>query len=169
MRNLALDPSYRATGWAVFDDMKLEDYGVITTSRDATARYVMEDNIRRDTIIWRDLNQLMRFIDGDVIAEMPSGGAQSAHAAGGMARVSGVVVASCLSAGLNLIPLTASVCQKKTYGKCLKSEKKSASIRYVTNLYPQLAGLPKYKAEHICDAIAAYLAADSMDLVRKEK
>lgn len=168
MINLALDPSYRATGWAVFDDMKLEDYGVITTSRKA-ARYVMEDNIRRDTIIWRGLNLLMRFVDGDVFAEMPSGGAQSSAAAGAMARVSGIVVASCLTAGLSLIPLTAAVCQKKTYGKCLKSEKKHASIRYVTNLYPQLAELPKYNAEHICDAIAAYLAADSMGLVRKEK
>jgi hypothetical protein len=168
MIHLALDPSYCNTGWAVMDGMKLEDYGVIATKKDDSAKSVMRDNLRRDFDIVTQLSVLLRFIDGQVYAEMPSCGGKSAGAITAMARISGLVSATCFLERKMLVPITAHVAQQKTIGKCLTKDKKTYTMAYVIERYPALAKEPKRRAEHVCDAIAAYLAADSMGLVRKE-
>ena len=112
---LALDPSYRATGWAEMEGRLLRNFGVISTAMDVMAKSVMLDNIRRDGAIARCLLGLIPRASA-VVAEMPSCGGKSARAIADMARVSGIVTALCHANEVPLIPVSAGQAAALTIG-----------------------------------------------------
>lgn len=167
MNILALDVAYNHMGWAQMCDDILMAYGVIEPKKPNSGS-AMLDYCIMDEHICNELDRLMVPVLY-VVAEMPSCGAKSARAIAAMARASGIVSATCAVRGVRLTLVTAQQAYKHTVGgKFGGEEKKKKTMEYICNLYPQIVDLPLCRKEHVCDAIAADLAARKMGLLDKE-
>lgn len=168
MNILALDVAYNHMGWAQMCSDDLLAYGAIEPKKPNSGS-AMLDYCIMDEHICNGLDRLMLPVMY-VVAEMPACGAKSARAIAAMARASGIVSALCSATGTKLIAVTAQQAYKHTVGeKFGGEEKKQKTMEYICNLYPQIVDLPLCRKEHVCDAIAAYLAARKMGLLSKEE
>ncbi len=164
---LALDPSFRSTGWAVLKAGDILACGCIRTepSTSKTSVRVADDDAECCQRIARQLADLIRkYAIGGIIAELPTGGSKNSRANGCMARAGAIVA---VVAEMLKIPAewTTPGAGKEITGKKVASKKEVEKA--VLCRWPD-APLPKTKCgrEHVADALAAYVAAENGVLVR---
>lgn len=162
---LAIDPSFRNTGWAIMDAKQVYTVGLIETKRDKDLM-VFEDNLRCGLKIvdgflsaYGDTSEQA----GDSEALPPvyaeaMGGSKSAKAASMMAMVQGILVGT-LGQDYDLTLMLPQTVKKICCGS--RSATKEDIKARVMELYPQAQELmvaagytQKARQEHIFDAIA---------------
>ncbi len=164
---LSIDVGFRSLGWAVFESGKLVKCGVIETapSKKKTARR-SDDNAVRCSQIALGLKSVIEEnnIKG-VVGELPVGGAKSAKALAQMAMATGVVVAVLSILDIPVEWATPFEIKTATTGK--KSATKEEVMESIKTKFDYFK-FPKTKAvfEHVADAIGAYLALKSGNIIK---
>ncbi len=173
MNTLALDPSFRSTGYTVWVDDKPIDAGVLKTNN-------KEFKTEHRLVSMQDLACIMKTISGikeliekyeieKVVAELPTGGSKSAKAAKSMSFCYGFIAGPIVFMGVEFKTLTPQAVKKFVYKKC--SGDKDGIMDFVTeklNLKTTGNKLTKWHIcdkvfgkgdfEHIADSVVVYLA-----------
>lgn len=158
---LCLDVSLRSTGFAVYNKerRRFVDWGCFQTEsrKKEDGTYQSEDNARRyREMAWSLRNVVKTYSPAVVLAEMPSGGAQSQKAAVAMASSAAVVVTTVYLLGLRLFQIQP--LQVKRLVASHGPVPKIAIQRLVRATFN--VRLPDdARAEHIADAMATLLVA----------
>lgn len=170
---LALDPSFRATGWALLrigDPFRVEEVGVIATEKahKKDKAFAGDDNHRCASILAGGLHALMQR-DVALICAEAQAGSKSSKAAQMMGMAWGVV--SAVSAVQNLPVLQARPTQVKEANCGVKTASKEDVQAAVSNRFPEAAGLlasvkKKSLHEHVYDALSVAVACFDSTEVR---
>ena len=168
---LAIDAGFESMGWALVqpDGAKVIDAGIVRTKRSIKKKgvRVADDDAERCQILARGLSLLIRGNNvSGVICEMPSAGAQGARANRCMG-MSTAIVASVVECTARPAEWVTPNAVKQVAGNltATKEQIKAAVLRR----WPEIAAmLPDQKTlhEHICDAAAAFMAAENGQLIR---
>jgi len=173
---LSLDVGFKNLGWALWEKGQLQDMGCIVTDKSArkTTR-TADDYAFRAAQIARNLNGLIKdYSVQAIVAELPSGGAQSAKAMVMMGMATAVV-----SSVASVLNLPAEWCTPNEV-KLAVSGKRSATKDEIMDLVAEKMGFEKTNGgrvikyngiqkglfEHIADAIGAYWALSDANLVK---
>jgi len=166
-RVLALDVAFTSIGWAMVENGNIVDFGCIKTkpSKKKKAIRVADDDMRRCSEISRSLIHIMKGTDiGGVVAEIPSGGAQSARASLLMGKGPAILAAMVEVFSLPLECVTPDDVKRIT-GKANASKKEVENViiaRWPDVQFPDVLN----QREHIMDALGAYIAAEHGVLIR---
>lgn len=154
---LTLDVALGNTGWVLWRNNSgawvIEDFGVIHTEKGTLENKMRDDRER--------IESLLKMLNSDqvksaevIVAEFPFG-SQSNTAARAMALATSAVISfSYLKEKLLFNVTPAAV--KKVVGD--KDAEKNTIMSYVQGKYRLFSGLPKYKFEHIADAVCVFEA-----------
>ena len=155
---LALDLGFSNTGYSIWEGVKPVYCGVCVTQKIKSSKLrVTEQNFSRSQILASALMQLIKNRGiTHCIVEAPTSGAKSANALAHM-MLAVATLASVLAIAEVPYTLVTPIAVKKVTGDGTASKNKV--IDFVRARYPEL-GIPKakYKAEHICDSVCAFLA-----------
>lgn len=172
-RILSLDAGFAALGWAVIEGGKILECGVLRTQapkRMAKIR-AADANAERTMFLIRSLRDIVvKYEVKGLLAEMPSGGAQSAAAMACMARAATIPAA--LAGFFDLprewiSPADVKVAATATgFTPGSKTASKQEVKDGVLRRWPQAKlPVPACAWEHTADALGVYLAAEHGQLV----
>lgn len=170
VRTLALDPSLKMTGWAVFENDSPIAFGVLVT--DKGVGKVSMDDLRRATDISQKILRLVARYKISRLAMEVSMGSQSAAAAKGLALSKGAV-AGVIAATMLPVSAVTPFDVKGITGD--KRAPKELVIKHVEKMFKPLRTSKKrttrtgsFTKEHeaVCDAAAVYVASKNL---HKEK
>lgn len=154
---LSLDIGFANTGYSVFKDNNLVDYGVISTPK-TNEKYTMNDYSIRCINLFKKLSELViQHNIQIVVGEMPSGGSQSNKASVQMGMAAATVSSVVASHNLKYYWCTPQQVKFAATGK--RSATKDEIIENISKLY-NIQG-KKNQLEHICDSISAYIYCKS--------
>lgn len=161
MTTLALDPSLRCTGWAIFDTTQepalLIAAGTIKTEKQARLKTVSD--ILRTQTITRELIGVIQHHDVREVVTEWRGGSQSAAAAAALAIANTIVLVICEIMEIDINAMPASDAKKAVTGN--RFAKKEEVIEAVTKAYDfKSYAHTKPEREAIADAIAIFIASD---------
>lgn len=177
-RVLALDVSLQHTGVALVEGHPpeiIEAYCIVT-KKEAKKRkiYVTDDQVRRIRQITKRLDEtIWRYRPALIVAELPTGGAQSASAAAGMGIAKAVVATVAQMSRLPLLVISPTDVKLAATGKktASKAEVQAAIVRRWPGLGERFASKRSATGytgqfEHIADALGALIAAEDHELMR---
>lgn len=151
---LALDPAQNNTGYAVFGEDKVLSTGTIRLKTDLEgvekAKYLQIEFARQ-------LMDIVRREQPDVVVSEFPHGSQSAAAMRGLASVSGVITGICLYAKIDLGFYTEYEVKKTLFGRA-KGVSKEEMMYRVFGLFEPFSYIPPVKPsvnklQHECDAL----------------
>ncbi len=152
---LSLDVGFANTGYSIFENDNLIDYGVISVPK-TTEKYVMNDYSLRCMCLYSKLSELItKYSITAIVGELPSGGAQSNKASVQMGMALATV--SSVVSNYNLKYYWCTPQQVKFAATGKKSATKEEVIDSICDQYNQLKELKKNILEHVCDSVSAYL------------
>lgn len=168
MTILSIDQSLANTGYSVFDDHRLINFGVIETKPEGKKRRInqMDDYCRRILEINGELEKLIMYHRASfVIVEDYNGATKSKRAAEALATARAIVTLLAHYNKLHRISIPAQDAKKVVTGKRLGSKKEILDTLILK--YPMIGELRSKtaesgwsgKAEHVGDSIALYEAA----------
>jgi Holliday junction resolvasome RuvABC endonuclease subunit len=185
---LALDPSFRNTGYVVFEIVgiaeRILEQGLVKTEKNDKKRKVRasDQRVEQVQILINGLRDVIqRHKPKLIIAELPTSGGKSANAVASMAIAQTVCGAIAAYEDLPYEWVTPTENKKSLTGK--KTASKEEMMQAAIKLYPHLKGVythtkGQYKGklrnefEHVADAIGAFEAAKQnssiIRLLRKE-
>lgn len=156
---IALDPSLRATGYAIFEADTLIDCGYIPTKPVSTRLISFADTARLIQIGERIQELIQTYQCTHLVFEIPVG-CRNARAAAALYQVKGLVVGIGVACGLTLEPVMPRE-MKRNLTRDLNADKEIV-FKKVCESYPDFATLSKNwsneKRYAASDAIAIYLS-----------
>jgi len=171
-RVIGVDPSFRNTGFAVMDftdnGLELVHHGVIRTKKAVKKRgvRVADDDVENIMHIVRDLHRMIdEYKPAAMIVELPSSGGKSALAVKSMAFATSFMGSVAEYEGIPTEWLTPAMIKKFVTG--VNNGSKEEIQNFVLKKFPELKpvyaskGTPVDVFEHVADAIAAILTAES--------
>lgn len=169
---LSLDIAYRNIGWAVSNNNKIIDTGVIKTKKlDKKSKKGIsstKEHCNNIKYIVKELDYIiLKYPDIDyVCGELPHSGSQSATASYQMGLITGLIVTYFLTHNFNSKWVSPNNVKIAVCGK-LKAEKEEI-MDTITKMYPDYK-FPKAKCkfEHIADAIGALLVLQNENIYNK--
>lgn len=156
---LALDPSFTAFGWVVFQNHTRIDSGVIKTEPMAKKLKIREgdDRTRRIGEIFAELCVVVNGHKIDfIVAELPHG-SQNAKAAIMMGAVAAIIAAFDKLLNIPVEWFSEADAKKALLGRI--SSTKAEVIDAIEETFKDKISGPKYVREAICDAMAIYNCA----------
>ena len=168
-RILAVDAGFENTGWAIVSGGLVRKTGCIVTSPvlkklDSDASASLKHAARCQHLTTQFTFLLLKYEIAGVVCEMPLGGGKNSKAVMGMASAATVMVAVTTIQGVSAHWV--SPYDVKRIAKVKRATKADVRAVVLQRWPDALKGLNLGMAEHVGDALGAYLAAENSGLVR---
>lgn len=169
---LAIDIGFKNTGLALFEytstGLKLLDTAHITTDhiKKSSKKSVALTDVEKTMFLAKRLEDYIRGHGvNSIVVELPTGGARSSRAVRKMGIASAVIAT--LAVSMRLVAEWTTPREGKLAATSKPDADKDEMMAAMGKIYPQIAGIPKCRREHIADACAAMHAQRTKDSAQR--